>query len=107
MQIPGTEGLSPQQIDDEISRGGKFVIYLYTISILVMSWKRSSSVRFIKAGESAAMKGLGYTLLTLVAGWWGIPWGPIFSLQSLFSNLNGGENVTMEVWQGRQLPPGA
>lgn len=35
-----------------------------------------------------------YTLLTLVAGWWGIHWGPIYSLQCLGTNLGGGKDGT-------------
>ena len=64
-----------------------------------MTFKRSSSVHFIKAGESATAKGLGWTFLTLIVGWWGIPWGPIHTIGSLFTNLSGGKNVTAEVIQ--------
>jgi len=42
-------------------------------------------------------KGMGFTLLTLVAGWWGFPWGPIYSVQSIYSNLSGGKDVTKEI----------
>jgi hypothetical protein len=31
---------------------------------------------------------------TSVAGWWGIPFGPVFTIQSLWRNLNGGIDVT-------------
>jgi len=31
------------------------------------------------------------SLKTLLLGWWGIPWGPIYSVQAIFSNLFGGE----------------
>ena len=29
-------------------------------------------------------------MLTAVVGWWGFPWGPVFSVQSIFRNLKGG-----------------
>jgi hypothetical protein len=29
--------------------------------------------------------------------WWGIPWGPIYTIQALATNLRGGKNVTHEV----------
>jgi hypothetical protein len=38
-----------------------------------------------------------WTLLTIVLGWWGIPWGPVYSIQSLVVNLKGGKDVTAEV----------
>ncbi len=35
-------------------------------------------------------KGLGYTALTFLLGWWGIPWGPIRSVQAMITNFKGG-----------------
>jgi hypothetical protein len=32
-----------------------------------------------------------------VAGWWGIPWGPIFTVQSLVVNFKGGKDITAAV----------
>jgi len=97
MKINGIEGMSPDQLDLELKRGGKFVIFLYTISVLVMTFRRGSDVYFVRQGESEVGRGVAYTLLTLVAGWWGIPWGPIYSIGSIFTNLSGGKDVTNEV----------
>lgn len=92
--IRGTEGLSEAEVLAEIDRGGRFVVYQYCFSVLVMTFRRSTAVRFVKAGRSRLVPGLGWTCLTLVAGWWGIPWGPIYSVQSLYTNLSGGRDVT-------------
>lgn len=83
MKIVGIEGLTVDQLNLELQRAAKFVIFHYCISILVMTFRRSSDIYFIRAGESAVTKGLPYTLLTVVLGWWGIPWGPIYSISSL------------------------
>jgi hypothetical protein len=97
MKIQGIEGMSADRLQFEIQRGGKFVFYQYAISVLVMSFRRSSDVYFIPAGESAITKGLPWSLISLVAGWWGIPWGPIFTIQSLVTNFKGGKDVTAEL----------
>jgi molybdopterin-binding protein len=97
VKIHGIEGMSTHELDLEIRRGGKFVVFLYTISVLIMTFRRGSEVYFVKADESAVGKGLGYTLLTLLAGWWGIPWGPIYTIGSVFTNLSGSKDVTSEV----------
>jgi hypothetical protein len=97
MKIQGIEGMSTDQLHFEIQRGGKFVFYQYAISVLVMSFRRSSDIYFIRAGEGSVSKGLPWTALSLVAGWWGIPWGPIFTIQSLVTNLKGGKDVTAEI----------
>lgn len=97
MKIQGVEGMSPDQIRFEIQRGAKFVFFQYCVSVLIVTFKRPSPVYFIPAEQSALGKGLPWTLLTLVAGWWGIPWGPIYTVQSLVVNLKGGKDVTAEL----------
>jgi hypothetical protein len=89
--------MSPEQLRFELQRGAKFVQYQYCISILVMTFKRFSKITYIAPEESATIKGLGFTLLTLVAGWWGIPWGPIWTIEALWVNLRGGKDLTPEI----------
>lgn len=89
--------MSVQQLDFEIQRGAKFVVFQYCISVIVMTFKRGSAVYFIPAGGSVVGKGLPFTLLSLVAGWWGIPWGPIYTVQSIYNNCSGGVDVTQKI----------
>ena len=96
-RIIGIERMQADQLNFELQRGGRFVVYTYCISILVMSFKRGSAVHFIRSGESAATKGLKYTLVSLLAGWWGIPWGPIWTISTVVSNLRGGKDVTGQI----------
>jgi hypothetical protein len=35
-----------------------------------------------------------YTFLSLVLGWWGIPFGPIFTIQAVWTNMSGGTSRT-------------
>jgi hypothetical protein len=97
MEIRGIEGMSVQEINDEISNGAKFVVYRYCVSIIVLTFKRSSDVYFIRPGQNRVVKGLEWTLLTFFFGWWGIPWGPIYSIGSLSTNLAGGKDVTEQI----------
>ena len=97
-KIVGLEDIqSGGHLQAEINQGGKFVIYQFCISILVMTFKRSSNVYFITHDQNAVVKGLPFTLLSLVFGWWGIPWGPIYTIQSVVVNFQGGKDVTKEV----------
>jgi len=97
MAIQGLGNMSPDQLRFEIQRGAKLVRYQYCVSLLVITFRRSSEVCYIPAGESAISRGLPWTLITLVAGWWGIPWGPIFSIQSLITNFKGGKDLTADI----------
>lgn len=96
-KIKNLEGLSTEEINRELEHGAKFVHFQYCISILVMTFRRSSDVYFIKAGESTLGYSIQYTLISLLLGWWGIPWGPIYTIGSLFTNLSGGKDLTKEV----------
>jgi hypothetical protein len=96
-KIIGVEGLSADLIRFEVQRGGRFVLFQYCVSVIFVTFKRPSPVYFIRAGENPLGKGMGFTLLTLVAGWWGFPWGPIYSVQSIYNNLSGGKDVTKDI----------
>jgi hypothetical protein len=106
-KIRGTEGMSASQLNFELQRGGRFVIFQYCMSVIILTFKRSSDVYFIRSGESAVSKSIPFTLVTLVAGWWGIPWGPIFSVQALANNFKGGKDVTKEVVASFNRPAAA
>jgi hypothetical protein len=100
-----TTGMSPQELAFEIQRGGRFIVYQYCVSLLVVTFRRNSPVKFLRAGESATVKGLPFTLLTLVLGWWGIPWGFIYTPQVLYKNLKGGTDITAAVLNRTQQQP--
>ncbi|HTB32928.1 MAG TPA: hypothetical protein VK808_12945 [Bacteroidia bacterium] len=95
--IKGIEGMTAKDIDIQLQSGAKFVIYMYCVSIVVMSFKRYSDVYFILPGEKASKHSTPFTLLALFFGWWGIPWGPIWTITALSTNLQGGKDVTAQV----------
>lgn len=99
MDIKGVDGLSVGEVHDLVRQGGRFVVYSYCISILVMTFKRSTAIHFVRPGDSAVAGGLPYTFLSLFLGWWGIPWGFIYTPMALVQNLGGGKDVTAEVMQ--------
>ena len=106
MKIVGIDGMSNEQVQQQVRDGGRFVIYQYCISVIFMTFKRGSSIYFLKPGEGAVGKGLGFSGLTLLLGWWGIPWGPIYTIQSLWKNFSGGIDVTQEVMTQSAEPAG-
>jgi hypothetical protein len=97
MKIIGTKGLTDEQIHQAIERGAKFVVFQYCISVFLMTFKRSSDVYFIRPGHTALTPRIGYSILSLLLGWWGIPWGPIYTIQAFWNNAIGGLDLTPEV----------
>jgi|SRR6516162_3207790 hypothetical protein len=94
MAIIGAENLSDAEIKGELQRGARLVVFEYCVSVLIMTFKRSTDIHLVRPGESAVMKGLPWTLLSLLFGWWGFPWGLIYTPATLARNLGGGRDVT-------------
>lgn len=97
MQIKNIDGLSVSQIRDMVQQGGKFVVFPYTVSFILMTLKRSSDIYFIKANENTFKYSYGFVFLNLIVGWWGIPWGPIYTIGSVYHHAVGGKDLTQAV----------
>ena len=107
LQVPsisGIQGMSSEELKNAIGQGGRFVIFQYCISVLILTFKRPSPICFIKPGESAFAKGAPYTLISLLFGWWGIPWGPVWTLTTVANNISGGKDITSQVLAAFRLP---
>jgi hypothetical protein len=57
MKIQGTEGMSTDEIRFEVQRGAKFVFFYYSVSVLVMSFRRASPVYFIPRDKMRSARG--------------------------------------------------
>jgi hypothetical protein len=97
MDINGLEGRSIDQLEVELKRGGKFVVYLWVFSILFYTWKRPSAIYYIPPGGDRITPGLPFSAVSFFLGWWGIPWGIFYTAESLYENFTGGKDVTPEV----------
>ncbi len=96
--IKGIEGMTVKDMDIQLQNGAKFVMYMYCVSILVLSFKLDIlMLYFIMPGEPKVKRGITFTLISLVFGWWGIPWGPIWTITALGTNFMGGKDVTDQV----------
>lgn len=68
----------------------RLVRFQACLSFLVVSTKAPSRY-CVEAYDYVFPIGLVFSLVTLVLGWWGLPWGPLWTLQVLRLNLGGGE----------------
>jgi hypothetical protein len=97
MKIKNITGLSAENLQEEEKQGGRFIYYAFTISLIVLTFKRTSGVYLVRKNESVVAKGIGYTLVSFLFGWWGFPFGPKYTLESIRTNMKGGKDVTDEV----------
>ncbi|MGC4038248.1 MAG: hypothetical protein QM764_19955 [Chitinophagaceae bacterium] len=91
--------ISNEQLNEEVRNGAKFVVFQYCISIFILTFKRGSDIYFIRANESTIKHSISFTLISLLFGWWGIPWGPVYTIGTVSTNISGGKNITPEVLQ--------
>jgi hypothetical protein len=84
-------------LEAEVLAGGRFVVLQYCVSVVALSFKRSSGVIFLRPGQDGAGHAIKYSLLSLVAGWWGIPWGPLWTIGTVVTNSRGGQDVTQAI----------
>jgi hypothetical protein len=97
MRIHGIADLTTESIQQELKAGGRFVVFEYCISVLVATARRSTEPYFLRAGELGVARGLPFSLFTLIVGWWGVPWGVVYTPLVLITNLSGGRDVTREI----------
>jgi hypothetical protein len=63
-----------------------------SLFILTMRFR---SPRVVVGSRENQSTGIMYTLVSAVAGWWGIPWGFIYTPQAIYRNLHGGYRQTV------------
>jgi hypothetical protein len=97
MRIAGIDNLTPQELEAELAAGGRFVFYEFCISFVFLTLRCPTSIRFLRPQEFGVVRGLPYVFLSLLLGWWGVPWGIIYTPLTIFTNLCGGHDVTEEV----------
>ncbi len=96
-KIIGLDNLTVEQVNKELANGAKFVVFLYCFSLFIVTFKRSSDIYLIKASENTLNQSIKFTLISLFFGWWGIPWGLIYTIEALFTNFKGGRDITQQV----------
>lgn len=94
-QETGNGKTRPQPATRQPATRSSYVVhvsYRYAISFIFVTIYRRSAPHRID-GINRFLFPAFYSLITLLLGWWGIPWGPIRTIQALWINLRGGEMV--------------
>lgn len=77
----------------KVSAQPRYVIFYETVSLLLFT--KRSPVQGIFCSACADKKALNASMLTWLFGWWGIPWGPFYSIHALWTNLLGGKRPAL------------
>ncbi|CAM2801893.1 hypothetical protein RAHE111665_01860 [Rariglobus hedericola] len=95
--LAGTEGMTLGDVELDVLKGGRFVRYYWNISVVVLSFRNSTALTYVRSDRSAGMGALGWGTVSLFFGWWGFPWGIVHTPLSLWHNTRGGSDHTHEV----------
>lgn len=82
---------------ERLRAGWRCVRFEGCYSFLLGTVVRRSTVYLTPNWQSRCWRGFGYTATTFLLGPWGIPWGPVWTVRSAWTNLTGGVDVTTEV----------
>ncbi len=69
---------------------GRLVFYELCISLVFLTLRWPSRPHRLRPGEWGIWRGLPYALTSLLLGWWGVPWGLLYTPLVLWTDLTGG-----------------
>lgn len=87
-----------EAVAEHIQMGWRFVSFEYAISPILVSFRRETDIKFLSP-SARILSALGFSVISLLAGPWGLPWGPIYTIMALCRNLIGGHDHTQDVVQ--------
>lgn len=73
----------------------EIVQFQLCMSFLIMTFKIPSRY-YVKGHYNTYLVSGMYSLISLIFGWWGIPWGPIYTVQVVAQNIKGGKIFTVK-----------
>lgn len=94
------ENLPTHQLQDlveKIQRGGRFVVFPYAISFLVVTLQQLSPAIYISGDEDLNFFARKYTRKNYQYGLWAIPWGLIKTFDYIKVIREGGMDVTEDI----------
>jgi len=91
-----SEDLSDQEIAARIACGYRLVFFEYCFSFVLDTARRRSPIFLLATTDHGWKKRMRYSLISFFAGWWGVPWGLIYTPIVIVSNLVGGCDVTSQ-----------
>ncbi|MGV8980938.1 RDD family protein [Clostridium sp.] len=103
LRINGINGLSVENIFSEVTQGARFTLFYECFSLFIYSKKSPSNIYFIRKGEKNIKYHIGHSLRTLLLGWWGIPWGIVWTISCIKTNFNGGIDMTETVLEALRV----
>ncbi len=92
--LAGSRPLLPEQIRSRVMAGARLVRFEFCVSLLLFTIRRQSPLYLTESWQGRYLRGLAYSLLAILLGPWGVPWGLIYTPWAVWVNLAGGVDET-------------
>lgn len=95
--LPGDASQGPRvQLLRLLAQGYRFVRFSYCVSFIAFTYRGETRIHVLPPDGSGSAA-LACSMLTALLGWWGVPWGPIYTIGALSTNLAGGRDFAVEI----------
>jgi hypothetical protein len=94
MVLGGSRPLFPEEIRTRVAAGARLVRFEFCFSLILFTIRRQSPIYLTESWQGRYLRGLGYSLLAIMLGPWGVPWGLIYTPWAVWVNLTGGVDET-------------
>ena len=92
--LAGSRPVFADELRARVASGYRLVRFEFCFSFLIFTLRRQSPVYLTESWQSRYLRGLGYSLLAIILGPWGVPWGLIYTPWAIWVNLTGGVDET-------------
>jgi hypothetical protein len=90
----GSRPLFAEEIRTRVAAGARLVRFEFCVSALVFTVRRQSAVYLTDSWQSRYLRGLWYSVVAVLLGPWGVPWGLVYTPWAVWVNLTGGVDET-------------
>ena len=97
IRVRGSRPLFDEELRTRVASGARCVRYEFCFSLIFVTVRRQSPVYLTHSWQQRYIRGLGYSLLALALGPWGVPWGLLWTPWALWVNATGGADCTAEL----------
>jgi hypothetical protein len=108
IRAPGGRPLCAEEVRSRVTAGARLVRFELCVSALVFTLRRQTEVYLTDSRRQRTLRGLRYSLASLLLGPWGVPWGLVWTPWAVWVNLTGGvdeTDATLALLEGRDNPP--
>ncbi len=95
--VRGAEHLHPDDLRRLLREGWRCVRYEFCVSAIIATFRFQTATYLTDSWQTRYLHGLGWGLISLAFGPWGVPWGPILTARAIWADLRGGVDMTAQV----------